>query len=682
MTQTASSTYLVLDITHGTLTPGTPVQIYPTNQPPSPNQHWTLTSDGYIENQSTPNLVLATKGGTVTLGAPVIVSSKNTPATPDQLWTLTSDGYIENKSNPDFVLDVKDGRLVATQPVQLWVKNTPVSPNQQWTLSSDGYIQSQAGPGIITVHNQGAYVAHCTVEYDYNGQHQSQSSGDLPVLQTFSVPTPLGAANLHVVCTCVTGLVGNPQRTIIDWSYPCSAIETFVLAGTTFNPTYSAEYSSGLANELSFTFINDIGQPVYAAVHHAGATGLPWRDGKPKCWDQTIQPELMGSYVPSGWIKDFSLWATLIADGLFCIVAVAATIATAGAAAPVDVAAGEMTAATVAEVTAETVGETAAEAASSSSTEVAVSSSIEAASSESAFNEVASSLGMDSQEFADKLGPYVQLAQKYGSAALKVGSVVKDAVVAAVAVNTYKTLESQGWALYIEVAGMGYYVSNYIVAGGNIYIPISLNVNGLAVKIQNQGAYVARSTIEYDINGQHQSQSSDSIAIAQDFSVLVPPGATNIHVTCDCNTGIAWNPWHTFLDQTYPGPAKLGTHKTYTLTGITSDPTYGEDGVTQPSSAPTYQITMNNQGGYVARCSIDYDDAGQHQNQSSGNFDAAQSYSVAIPTSATNIHVKCEDETGLFWDPWKTVFEQTYASPVRLTINMTGTTLNPGYNLQ
>ncbi len=92
-------------------------------------------------------------------------------------------------------------------------------------------------------------------------------------------------------------------------------------------------------------------------------------------------------------------------------------------------------------------------------------------------------------------------------------------------------------------------------------------------------------------------------------------------------------------------------------------------------------ITVYNGGGYVARCTIEYDLGGQHQTQSSGNFDNSwQPYKVVIPVGATNIHVKCEDYTGLVWAEWKTVLDQTYPTlPQDKTFTLTGTTLSPGF---
>ena len=98
------------------------------------------------------------------------------------------------------------------------------------------------------------------------------------------------------------------------------------------------------------------------------------------------------------------------------------------------------------------------------------------------------------------------------------------------------------------------------------------------------------------------------------------------------------------------------------------------------------QVTVHNQGGYVAQCTVDYDFGGQHQTQSSGNFPIAQSYSVVIPVGASNVHVLCQDATGLVWAPWKTILDIRYTNPPqtppRVTFTLTGTTLNPSYSTQ
>ncbi len=334
---------------------------------------------------------------------------------------------------------------------------------------------------------------------------------------------------------------------------------------------------------------------------------------------------------------------------------------------------------------------------------------------------------------------------------------------------------------------------------------------GLAVAIYNQGAYVARGLVEWDFSGQHQVWQSGNLLVVQNAGLLVPAGATNILIRCEEDTGLVWEPQKTIFDKTYAGPAKVGMHKTYTLTGTTLNPGYSEEGspdltpsgksswlgtgaylvlddylvsdnnqcfaimqsdgnfvlyhgsgpanqgpaywasntvlgpgqyfatmqsdgnfvlyhgsdpahqgaaywvtntaagpgqyfaviqndanfVLYQGSDPTHQgafrwntgvvngqVTVHNQGGYVARSTVEWDLGGQHQSQSSGNFLLGQTYSAGVPAGATNIHVTCEDATGLVWDPWKTILDKTYPSPSQKTFTLTGTTLNPSFSEQ
>ena len=92
------------------------------------------------------------------------------------------------------------------------------------------------------------------------------------------------------------------------------------------------------------------------------------------------------------------------------------------------------------------------------------------------------------------------------------------------------------------------------------------------------------------------------------------------------------------------------------------------------------QVVDHNQGGYVAHASVEWDIGGLHQSQSSGDLLLGQTYSVVVPAGATNIHVICQDATGLVWEPWKTILDKTYPSPSLKIFTLTGTTLNPGFN--
>jgi Ricin-type beta-trefoil lectin domain-like len=137
---------LWIDVTGGTATPGTPLQVWTRNSPPSPNQLWTFASGpnpGYYFINSTlgPNLVIDVKGGTATPGTPLQVWTRNSPPSPNQLWTFVPfvsgapvpQGFIQSLLHPNLVIDIRGGVLKRGTPLQIWTKNPPASSgNQQW----------------------------------------------------------------------------------------------------------------------------------------------------------------------------------------------------------------------------------------------------------------------------------------------------------------------------------------------------------------------------------------------------------------------------------------------------------------------------------------------------------------------------------------------------------------------
>lgn len=111
----------------------------------------------------------------------------------------------------------------------------------------------------------------------------------------------------------------------------------------------------------SFTFVNDTGHEIYGHTYHIGCGGLPWIDGLPRCNTQSVVAHANGTYVPSAWVDDFVLIGTILLDTVLTIGAVAITVVTAGAAAPVDAAVGAEIAGNVAAAAAEAGATVAAE---------------------------------------------------------------------------------------------------------------------------------------------------------------------------------------------------------------------------------------------------------------------------------------------------------------------------------
>lgn len=82
--------------------------------------------------------------------------------------------------------------------------------------------------------------------------------------------------------------------------------------------------------ELSkFKFVNGLDRDLYAAVHHLGCAGVPWRGGLPMCWSQDIGKGEDDSYTPSDWVTKFTTWAELIGAGAGAAIAIAVTAGTA-----------------------------------------------------------------------------------------------------------------------------------------------------------------------------------------------------------------------------------------------------------------------------------------------------------------------------------------------------------------
>jgi hypothetical protein len=104
-----------------------------------------------------------------------------------------------------------------------------------------------------------------------------------------------------------------------------------------------------------------------------------------------------------------------------------------------------------------------------------------------------------------------------------------------------------------------------------------------------------------------------------------------------------------------------------------------------PSVLPPAVITIHNQGGYTARCLIQYvlsqDGQPPRQQGQGGDFSGGQTYSASIPADATNLHIHCEGNIGWFTKTWETIIDKTYPSAVQqsFTLTSTGGGLGPGF---
>lgn len=91
-------------------------------------------------------------------------------------------------------------------------------------------------------------------------------------------------------------------------------------------------------------------------------------------------------------------------------------------------------------------------------------------------------------------------------------------------------------------------------------------------------------------------------------------------------------------------------------------------------------VTFFNEGGFVARFELQYLYNGERYVFSTGNMNLGNKKSYDIPPYATDIWLIGQEQTGLVWEGWRTVFQLNYPSPPNLCYKLYGTTLNPKWN--
>ncbi|MBW7885117.1 MAG: PASTA domain-containing protein [Caldilineaceae bacterium] len=88
------------------------------------------------------------------------------------------------------------------------------------------------------------------------------------------------------------------------------------------------------------------------------------------------------------------------------------------------------------------------------------------------------------------------------------------------------------------------------------------------------------------------------------------------------------------------------------------------------------QITVHNQGAYVARFRVEYTMNGQKVDRSP-DFTAGTNQTLGLPSEAENIRVVVEE--AVFINTWTTIFAQSFQFPVTKCYVIGGTTLSPNW---
>ncbi len=91
-------------------------------------------------------------------------------------------------------------------------------------------------------------------------------------------------------------------------------------------------------------------------------------------------------------------------------------------------------------------------------------------------------------------------------------------------------------------------------------------------------------------------------------------------------------------------------------------------------------VTFFNEGGFVAKFKLQYAYNGQTVIEETGDMNLGNKKTYYIPPDATDIWLVAQEQTGLVWEGWRTVFDLRFPSPPNNCFKLYGTTLNPKWN--
>jgi hypothetical protein len=90
-------------------------------------------------------------------------------------------------------------------------------------------------------------------------------------------------------------------------------------------------------------------------------------------------------------------------------------------------------------------------------------------------------------------------------------------------------------------------------------------------------------------------------------------------------------------------------------------------------------ISVKNEGGYVAKFSVSFELNGARQTKESGSITLGRTLNVDVPVGATNIRLKVEYFTG-WLDESKVIFEKTFTKPEVKCFKIWGTVFSQGHD--
>jgi cytolysin (calcineurin-like family phosphatase) len=204
------------------------------------------------------------------------------------------------------------------------------------------------------------------------------------------------------------------------------------------------------------------------------------------------------------------------------------------------------------------------------------------------------------------------------------------------------------------------------------------------ITLRQKGAYVAKYTIEYTVDGRLQTIPTGNVTVGNEDTYNIPADAINVKVKAEGATGLVWAPWTTHFEQTYPKAVtriieSLGTTLNQSYRELDGEGKLLSQGSSPPPPSNEKRITLRNKGGYIAKYTIQYTLNGQTKTINDDGVLAGQEKVHDISADATNVTIQAQGATGLVWEPWVTHFKQTYQKIESRIIESYGTTLNQSY---
>lgn len=100
------------------------------------------------------------------------------------------------------------------------------------------------------------------------------------------------------------------------------------------------------------------------------------------------------------------------------------------------------------------------------------------------------------------------------------------------------------------------------------------------------------------------------------------------------------------------------------------------------------RLILKHRGGYIAKFNVTWDertydeqgqavDTPQQWSENGKKLPAPFSAEIKLPANTVNLHVTATENTGLVWEPWRTVIDRDLDLAPKITVSIEGTTLTP-----